>query len=305
VAHLDRSNDDEPSAENADGAATDAAAPDGAATRVWVLGSGSRGNAVAVEHGGAYLLLDAGFELPELVGRLRAVDIAPADVEHVVLSHGHRDHVIGAAAGARAYGWRIWATLGTLWHWRALRHVPVQPFEPGEALELAPFRVLTAPTPHDIGESAAVVVEVPATGARIGYCTDLGHAPAAVQAMLRELDVLILEANYDVEMLENGPYRPELRARVAGDQGHLGNLQAAALLSAVAGRRLRTVVLAHISAHNNTPPLALATVAEHAGLDAAVECVAAPQDRPIGPFVVRPADARRYSAAGGDATFRP
>jgi phosphoribosyl 1,2-cyclic phosphodiesterase len=274
-------------------------------TRVWTLGSGSRGNAVLVEHAGACLLLDAGFELPELVTRLRAVDVAPAQVDDVVLSHGHRDHVLGAAAGARIYGWRVWATLGTLWHWRALRHVPVQPFEPGDTLEIAPFRVRTASTPHDIGESAALVVDVPATGARIGYCTDLGHAPEGVRALLTDLDVLILEANYDEKMLAQGPYGPELRARVSGEQGHLGNEQAAELAKAVVSARLRQVVLAHGSRHNNTPDLALRAVGRAlASVGFTGRVVVAPQDEPLGPLVVAAEREPSYSAREPDATFR-
>jgi phosphoribosyl 1,2-cyclic phosphodiesterase len=233
-------------------------------------------------------------------------DIAPATVDDVVLSHGHRDHVLGAAAGARIYGWRVWATLGTVWQWRALRHVGVRPFEPGDSFDVPPFRIHSAPTPHDVADSSAVVVEVPATGVRVGYCTDLGHAPAAVRDLLLDLDLLILESNYDRAMLAAGPYGPELQARVSGDHGHLGNEQAAALLGDVAGARLRHVVLAHISRHNNTPDRALQAASDALAATAFRGTIAvAPQDAVLGPMLVPAPAAASFSGAERGATFPP
>src|SRR4051794_24474247 len=124
-----------------------------AAVRLWTLGSGSKGNAALVVYRGRGLLVDAGFELPDLVSRIRAAGVAPAQIEEVLLTHGHRDHVIGAAAGASVYGWRLWGTLGTVWQWRALRYVPLAPFAPGDAIDAPPYRILTAATLHDIDES--------------------------------------------------------------------------------------------------------------------------------------------------------
>lgn len=255
------------------------------AVAVWVLGSGSRGNAAVVAHAGRLLLLDAGFELPELVDRLERAGLHPWAVEEVLLSHGHRDHVLGAAAGARAYGWRVWGALGTVWRWRALREIPLAPFEPGGSFDAGRFRVQTAPTPHDVDDSAAFVIEV--AGVRVGYCTDLGHAPEAVVTLLAGADALLLEANHDAELLRTGPYPPELQARVAGPTGHLGNAQAAALLGAVSHPGLRQVVLGHVSRHNNTPALARAAAAgalEAAGYRGALHV--APQDAVLGPLVL-------------------
>lgn len=255
------------------------------AVAVWLLGSGSKGNAAVVAHAGRLLLLDAGFELPELVDRLHRAGLHPWSVDEVLLSHGHRDHVLGAAAGARAYGWRVWGALGTVWRWRALREIAVAPFAPGESFDAGAFRVHTAPTPHDVDDSAAFVVEV--AGVRIGYCTDLGHAPEEVVALLGGADALIVEANHDAELLRTGPYPPELQARVAGPTGHLGNAQAAALLGAVSHPGLRQVVLGHVSRHNNTPTLARQAAAHAlaaAGYGGALHV--APQDAVLGPLVL-------------------
>jgi phosphoribosyl 1,2-cyclic phosphodiesterase len=258
-----------------------------AASRLWVLGSGSGGNAALVEHGESRLLIDAGFELVELVARIRAADVAPATIDDVVLTHGHRDHVLGAASGARIYGWRLWATLGTVWQWRALRHAGVRPFEPGDDFAAGGFRVHTAPTSHDVADSAAVAVE-DAAGARIGYATDLGTVTPEVERVLSGVAALVLESNYDETLLERGPYPPELKARVRADTGHLSNAQAARLVRAVAHPGLAHVVLAHISRHNNRPELALAEVAE-ALRDAPFRGVlhAAAQNEVLGPLTVR------------------
>jgi phosphoribosyl 1,2-cyclic phosphodiesterase len=252
-----------------------------------VLGSGSQGNAALVEHRGRRVLVDAGFEPVELVARLRAAGVAPATVDDVVLTHGHRDHVLGAAHGARVHGWRLWGTLGTVWQWRALRHVDVRPFAPGDTLDLGAFRVRTAATPHDVDESSAVVVEVADGGARVGYCTDLGEATPDVERLLTGLDALVLEANYEEEMLRAGPYPPDLQARVSGTRGHLSNAQAARLARRVAHAGLEYVVLGHLSRHNNTPERALETVgAALADTSFRGELLAAPQDRVLGPLVV-------------------
>jgi phosphoribosyl 1,2-cyclic phosphodiesterase len=277
----------------------DAAARDREALRFWTLGSGSKGNATLFVHRGVGLLVDAGFELPELVHRIRQAGVAPADVEHVVLTHGHRDHVLGAADGARVYGWSLWGTLGTVWRWRALREVPLLPFEPGDAFDAPPFHVATAPTPHDIDDSSAIVVAVPASGARVGVCTDLGEAPPPVRSLLAGCDALVVESNHDPDLLARGPYPEDVRARVAGPHGHLSNAEAAALARDVVTASTAAVVLAHISRHNNTPALALETMrAALAGTAFRGAIVAAPQDEVLGPFVVA---ARGASAEQGAA----
>ncbi len=253
---------------------------------LWMLGSGSQGNAAAIAHGERLLLLDAGVDLPVLLARMRAADLHPWFVDEVLLSHGHRDHVVGAAAGVKAYGWRVWATLGTVWRWRALRGVDVAPFETGASFDAGPFRVHSAATPHDVDDSAAFVVEV--AGVRVGYCTDLGHAPDAVLALLQGVDALVLESNYDEAMLRRGPYPPDLQARVGGPTGHLGNAQAGEVARAVAHAGLQHLVLGHLSRHNNTPELARAAMmGALQGTAFRGELHVAPPDGVLGPLVVR------------------
>ena len=267
--------------------------------QLWLLGSGSSGNALAVGHGEHILMVDAGFPLPVLTDRLRAAGLHSWFVSDVVLTHGHRDHVLGAADGARIYGWRVWATLGTVWRWRALRDPTVRPFEPGTPFDAGPFRVHTAPTLHDVADSAAVVVEGP-DGGRVGVATDLGRVTPAVRRLLGGVDVLVVEANYEPRLLRVGPYPPELQARVASSTGHLSNEQAARLARAVAHPGLTHVVLAHVSAQNNTPELAVRRVtAALAGTAFRGQVVAAPRHEVLGPIAVGGAAAE--APAGGSA----
>ncbi len=264
---------------------TDAATP-----RLWSLGSGSKGNAMVLAHAGHHLMFDAGFELPALVDRLRDAGLHPWDIDDVVLSHGHRDHVVGAAAGAHAYGWRVWGALGTVWRWRALREIPLLPFEPGGSFAAGPWTVHTTPVPHDVDDAAAFLAVADADPAlRVGYATDLGRAPDALVDLFRDASALVLESNHDRELLRTGPYPPDRQARVGGEYGHLSNDRAAAVLRAVAHPGLAQVVLAHVSRHNNTPALALATA--RAALDAAAYAGAlhaAPQDAVLGPLDAGP-----------------
>jgi phosphoribosyl 1,2-cyclic phosphodiesterase len=269
--------------------AADPAAHGGDAPRLWTLGSGSKGNATVLAHQGRHLMFDCGYELPVLVDRLRAAGLHPWDIDDVVLSHGHRDHVVGAAAGAHVYGWRVWGALGTVWRWRALREIDLRPFEPGAPFDAGPWRVHTTPVPHDVDDSAAFVAEWTGAGpaVRVGYATDLGRAPDALVQLLRGADAFVLESNHDEEMLRTGPYPPDRQARVGGEHGHLSNRRAAAVLGAVAHPGLRHVVLGHISRHNNTPALALASARSALAATAfAGGLHAAPQDTVLGPLVV-------------------
>lgn len=251
--------------------------------RVWVLGSGSRGNAVLVECAGTRLLVDCGFAPRTLAGRLAAIGFAPADVHAVVLTHEHQDHAKGAAAGAARFGWRVHATDGTL---RALGDVPnAAPFPAGATVAVGHAVVETVRVPHDAAQPVALVVSDPAGGARCGVAFDLGHVPAAMLPCFRDLDVLVLESNHDPDLLAAGPYPPSVRARIASRVGHLSNPDAGRAIRAFAHRGLRHVVLAHLSETSNTPAVALATVRDVlAGSKFRGTLHTAPPDGPIGPF---------------------
>ncbi|GJG87594.1 MBL fold metallo-hydrolase [Gemmatimonadetes bacterium T265] len=227
--------------------------------RLWVLGTGSRGNAVLLESDGARLLVDAGFGVRALAERLAAARVAPESIDACVVTHEHADHVKGVRHAAARWGWAIHASAGTAGAHAPLRAGNASTFAAGAGFRVGPFDVQTVATPHDAAESVAVVVTSD-SGARAGVCYDLGHAPDPVRAALAELDVLVLEANHDEAMLRAGPYPPSVAERIAGRFGHLSNRAAGALARQIAGAGLRHVVLAHLSESCNEPRLASADV---------------------------------------------
>lgn len=224
--------------------------------RLWVLGTGSRGNAVLFECGGARLLIDAGFGVRTLETRLRAAGVAPDSVGACLITHEHADHVRGAVPAAAKWGWTLHATAGTLAAAPELVAAGARAFRAGESLAIDGFDVATAPTSHDARESVAVAVTGRASGARAAVCYDLGAAGDAVRALLAGAEAVVLEANHDEGMLRAGPYPPSVAARIAGRQGHLSNAAAGRLARDVARAGLRHVVLAHLSESCNAPRLA-------------------------------------------------
>ena len=227
---------------------------------VSILGSGSRGNAVVIECDGARILVDAGFPARTLASRLATVGVPPESIGALVLTHEHTDHISGACTAARRWGWTVYATAGTIAGTPGLGALRPIAIDTSEPLELDTMRVRCIRTPHDAAESIAVVVDAPSSGTRLGIAYDLGHVPAGVDAAMRQLDALIVEANHDDDMLRCGPYPPMVQARIAGSHGHLSNAAAARLARAVAHRGLRHVVLAHLSQNNNSPQVARGAV---------------------------------------------
>lgn len=223
--------------------------------KVWVLGSGSSGNAILLENGGTRLLVDAGFGPRTLARRLKLAGVDAASVVACIITHDHSDHVGGAAKAAQRWGWRIFATEGTA-RTADLGDVPVTTFAPGDTVRVGSFEVKTVTTPHDATEPVGLLATAVDTGARAGICYDVGHASDGVRALCDSVDVLVLEANHDEGMLWAGPYPPWLCQRIAGKTGHLSNRAAAAVARDAVTPRLAHLVLAHLSETNNSPALA-------------------------------------------------
>lgn len=231
-------------------------------SRAVVLGSGSAGNALVVEHGGRRLLLDAGFSCRQLEHRLRRVGLDGEGFDGIVLTHEHLDHARGAARFARRHGLTVHATAGTL---EALGFLeadfPTSILRSGTVHEVGGFAIEPFVVPHDAREPVGLVIEDGA-GYRIGLAADLGARSQLAWGRLRQLDALVLETNHDLEMLRSGPYPWPLKQRVAGRHGHLSNREAAEGVPELLCDRLRWIVLYHLSRTNNLPVLAAEAVLE-------------------------------------------
>jgi len=255
--------------------------------RVWVLGSGSSGNAVLLESDGMRLLIDAGFGPLTLARRMKLAGVDAASVAACVVTHDHSDHVCGVGKAARRWGWQVFATEGTA-RTPDLATTHVTTFASGEQVRVGAFEVEAVATPHDATEPVGVVVTAVGTGARVGICYDVGHVNDGVRTLCQCVDVLVLEANHDEGMLWAGPYPPWLRARIASSTGHLSNRAAAEVARDVATPQLAHVILAHLSEQNNSPELAQRTV--RAALRKTVfqgKLSTSYQDAVVGPFTPR------------------
>ena len=229
------------------------------------LGSGSRGNALLVEAGSTRLLIDAGFGPREMVRRLERLGLAAADIDAVLVTHEHSDHIGGVFACARRFDWAVLLTHGTL---AACRDdgsdTRITIIDSHEPFSVGDICVHPFPIPHDAREPVQFVL---GDGARtLGVVTDAGHVTRHMVDMLDACDALVLECNHDVKMLAQGSYPQALKRRIGGLWGHLDNAAAALLLSRIRHSGLRHVVAAHLSEENNSPELA------QAALSAALGC---------------------------------
>jgi phosphoribosyl 1,2-cyclic phosphodiesterase len=230
--------------------------------RLWVLGSGSGGNAVLIETMRSRILVDAGFSPRVMKRRLAVAGVAPESIEAVVVTHEHADHMNGVAAAARKWGWTIVSTAGTRMmcpEWANLRTI-LTPRK--SSVVVGDFHLETVPVSHDANEPIAVIVTSLGEGARAGIVYDLGHVGESVSRALDKLDILVIEANHDEGMLRAGPYPPSLQARIRGKFGHLSNRDAAQAASESIHAGLNNIVLAHLSEKNNNPRTALGTVGD-------------------------------------------
>ena len=230
------------------------------------LNSGSNGNCIYVEAGGVRLLLDAGISGKRTAERLASAGRDVRDVDAVIISHDHCDHIGCAGVLNRKFGLSVYMTEPTyrsggryaLGEFSDLRF-----FAAGETIDLGALRVETYPTPHDADDGVAFVIA--AEGKRLGVLTDLGHVFDGLAPLLAELDALYIESNYDPHMLAAGSYPAFVKRRIVGAHGHLSNAEAAELVSGAANGRLQWVSLAHLSENNNSPAVALETYGHIAG----------------------------------------
>lgn len=233
--------------------------------RVTSLASGSSGNALAIEHEGTSLLVDAGCPPRRLTRLLDGIGLGAASLEAVLLTHEHADHVAGLAAIPRDAEVPLVMSHGTF---RAAPIVnghsifegrPVIEQVAGNTVALGPFRVTSFPVSHDGAEVVGYAIE--AANQCVAVFTDIGVAEAHLYEPLRRADLLVLEANHDDELLWNGPYPWPLKRRVASAVGHLSNAACADLACATLTSAAREVWLAHLSRTNNRDTLAHQAVA--------------------------------------------
>jgi phosphoribosyl 1,2-cyclic phosphodiesterase len=223
------------------------------------LGSGSRGNALLVEAGRTRVLIDCGFGPRELSARLGRLGLAPQDLDAILVTHEHSDHVGGVASCARRFGLAVYLTHGTRVG-AAIDGVDLTVFDSHQSFALGDLEIHPYPVPHDAREPVQFVVGDGRL--QLGVLTDAGCLTPHMVAMLDGSDGLVLEFNHDLGMLMAGNYPWRLKQRIASRLGHLDNRTAADLLGQIDRPRLQHVIAAHLSERNNSPGIVRAALAD-------------------------------------------
>jgi phosphoribosyl 1,2-cyclic phosphodiesterase len=232
--------------------------------RICSIASGSSGNCIYVGSDATHLLVDIGISGKKAEGGLHELELTGRDIDGILITHEHADHIQGLGVISRKYGIPIYATAGTI---DAVKSCgTLGRIDNGLFHEIEEDRKFTIKdlviNPMRISHDAAQPV-----GYRISYgekkvaiCTDLGTYNDYTVECLKGMDALLLEANHDVNMLQVGPYPYYLKQRILGDRGHLSNENSGRLLCRVLHDNLKTVFLGHLSKENNLPELAYESV---------------------------------------------
>jgi phosphoribosyl 1,2-cyclic phosphodiesterase len=223
-----------------------------------LLASGSRGNAAVVCSEKTRVLLDAGLSARELVRRLDQTTVKAKQLDAVVVSHEHTDHVRGLGTLSRRLDLPVYLTQGTLENLpqETGQLADVKLFQPGTPFTVGDIKISPFAISHDAKDPAGFVLEHDTY--KLGVCTDLGIATQLVRTRLQGCHGLILEANHDPDLLFSGPYPLPLKQRIRSRHGHLSNADSLELLKNVCHNELRVVLFAHLSEVNNRPELVLA-----------------------------------------------
>ena len=224
----------------------------------YTLASSSSGNAALVRGGGTTLLLDAGVSARRIAQALAQLGLTPDGLDGVLVTHEHSDHVGGIATLTKKYDLPVYASRGTA-HFLRCASSALRVFDAGETFRVGALEIRSFRTSHDAADSVDYRIDAP-DGA-FGALTDTGFVTDEAAAVLTGVDALLLEANHDEEMLRSGPYPYHLKQRILGPRGHLSNAAAADFALYCAGHGTRDVLLAHLSAENNTPAMAEYAVA--------------------------------------------
>ncbi len=230
--------------------------------RFTVLASGSTGNATVVSTDSATILVDVGLSGKKIEELMQQRGISGSDLDAVFITHEHSDHIKGLGALARKFDLPVYANEKT---WAAMhKHVGElsdrqrKVLHTDSAMEIADLRIESYAISHDAAEPVGYIFQ--ADGLKLGLATDMGYMSHKVMDRLRGSDVLVLEANHDIEMLRMGRYPWNIKRRILGDTGHLSNESAGEALCRLLSGDTRRVYLAHLSQQHNLMDLAKLTV---------------------------------------------
>ena len=224
------------------------------------LASGSEGNSLLISGAQFHILVDAGISYKRIVTSLAALGLTMDDIDAILITHEHSDHICGLATLVKHHTIPIYASHATA-RQLAYRIAGIEPLlrglTSGAVFYVSDARITVFPTSHDAADS--IDFRIDGDGS-IGILTDTGRVTEEADAVLQGVELLVLESNHDVDRLLSGPYPYPLKQRILGDCGHLSNETAAHFAYRMGCAGTRQIVLAHLSRENNTPERALQTV---------------------------------------------
>ena len=230
--------------------------------RLCSIASGSSGNCIYVGSEATHLLVDAGISGKRVEEGLKYLELSGRDVDGILITHEHSDHIAGLGVLSRKYEIPIYATKGTIEAILNCKNAPdASLFHEIQADTKVKIKDLTV-NPMKISHDAAqpVAYRIGYGSSKVAVCTDLGVFNEYTVECLKGMDALLLEANHDINMLQVGPYPYYLKQRILGDRGHLSNENSGRLLNKVLCDKTKAVVLGHLSKENNLPELAYEAV---------------------------------------------
>ena len=236
------------------------------------LYSGSTGNATVISSPAGTILIDAGKNAKQLTKALSEAGILPEEIGAILITHEHNDHVSALSVFLKKHPVPVHVPSGCV---RKLEKDPaIAPHlcahPPRYTETVCGLRVTAFATPHDSLASSGYRIEIPTEDGilTLGYATDIGYVTREVEEALIGCNAVVLESNHDMDMLMEGPYPYDLKMRVASRRGHLSNHDSALLACRLCASGTRSLMLAHLSAENNTPDTAydacVSTVADSA-----------------------------------------
>lgn len=254
-----------------------------------MLASGSKGNAALVVHNEQYFLVDMGLSCRELVKRLSEINVKAEQLTALFITHEHIDHVKGLATFSKKYKVPIYSSERT---WRAILARNSEILRSSchiiaTNIQYNNVRITSFEIPHDAADPHGYIFEDVENGSKCCYLTDTGFVTETVRQAVEGAELLVLEANHDVEMLKNGRYPAVLKQRILSTRGHLSNDSAGWLLANMK-KKPRRVFLAHLSEENNRPQLALETVLKvlnEAGQKNDIDILVAAQHEIVGDYL--------------------
>ena len=228
------------------------------------LYSGSSGNSLFVQSNNTKIQIDCGTSAKKIETALDNIDIDITDIDAILVTHEHSDHIQGLGTISKKHDIPVFANCET---WEAMENQRnkmtsnnIKTFENNTEFHIGNLQIVPFSTPHDAVNPCGFSI---CSGTKkISIATDLGHIDENIFSNIKDSKFMLLEANYEPEILKVSNYPYSLKQRIAGPHGHLSNIEAGKTISNLFGKELKEVMLGHLSKENNFPEMAYKTVTE-------------------------------------------